>query len=153
MVLPNIFDKEVSESFISRIQQLTANSSPNWGKMNVSQMLAHSCVTYEYVLEPGKHKPAGAIMKFFLKTFVKSKVVGENPYPQNSPTGPDFVIKGDKDFETEKSRLINFIRKSQELGAGHFEKIESHSFGYLTATEWNNMFYKHLHHHLSQFGV
>ena len=34
-----------------------------------------------------------------------------------------------------------------------FEGKESNSFGPLTKGEWNNMFYKHLDHHLSQFGV
>jgi SRSO17 transposase len=49
--------------------------------------------------------------------------------------------------------LKAYIIKTQELGATHFEGKESHSFGTLTSTEWNNMFYKHLDHHLGQFGV
>lgn len=153
MALPDIFSKAVSDSFIARINQLTPDSKPLWGKMDVTQMLAHCNVTYEYVFEPDKHKPAGAIMKFFLKNFVKSKVVSDKAYPKNNPTGPDFIIKDNRDFSKEKERLIGFIKKSQELGADYFVKIPSHSFGYLTATEWNNMFYKHLEHHLAQFGV
>ena len=43
--------------------------------------------------------------------------------------------------------------KTQELGEAHFEGKESHSFGPLNKTEWNNMFYKHADHHLTQFGV
>ncbi|WP_306354160.1 hypothetical protein [Flavobacterium sp. '19STA2R22 D10 B1'] len=62
-------------------------------------------------------------------------------------------MTGDKDFELEKNRLINYIQKSQQLGENYFDGKDSHSFGKLTKTEWNNMFYKHLNHHLSQFGV
>jgi len=40
-----------------------------------------------------------------------------------------------------------------ELGEAHFDKKESHSFGVLTKGEWDTMFYKHLDHHLGQFGV
>ncbi|MCJ8164098.1 hypothetical protein MKJ04_04535 [Pontibacter sp. E15-1] len=37
--------------------------------------------------------------------------------------------------------------------SGNTHWQESHSFGRLSSQEWNNMFYKHLDHHLSQFGV
>jgi hypothetical protein len=49
--------------------------------------------------------------------------------------------------------LINYIKRTADLGESHFDGKESRSFGKLNITEWNNMFYKHLDHHLSQFGV
>ena len=92
-------------------------------------------------------------MKFILKLLVKNTVVSEKPYKKNTKTAPAFLIKYERNFDTEKLRLINYILKTQQLGENHFEGKESHSFGVLTKTEWNNMFYKHLDHHLSQFGV
>ncbi|MFM7017104.1 MAG: hypothetical protein ACKOX3_12335, partial [Bacteroidota bacterium] len=71
----------------------------------------------------------------------------------NSRTGPQFIIADERVFENEKSRLINHLQKTQQLGEKHFDGMESISFGKLNKTEWNNMFYKHLDHHLSQFGV
>ncbi|CAC9976917.1 hypothetical protein [Flavobacterium panici] len=68
-------------------------------------------------------------------------------------TAPQFIIAGDRDFELEKSRLISYILKTQELGENEFEGKESLSLGKLTTKEWNNMFAKHLDHHLSQFNV
>ncbi len=153
MPLPNIFDKQVADSMIIRIQKLTPDSKPLWGKMSVGQMLAHSNVTYGYVYEPELFKPTPGFMKLILKLFVKKIVVGEDPYKKNSQTAPDFKVKEDKDFQKEKDRLIGFILKTQALGANHFEGKASHSFGKLNATEWSNMFYKHLDHHLRQFGV
>jgi hypothetical protein len=58
-----------------------------------------------------------------------------------------------KNFEKEKNRLMGYLIKTQELGEAYFDQKESHSFGKLSKTEWSNMFYKHLDHHLSQFGV
>jgi len=153
MALPNIFTKEVSDEFIDRINKLTPESERQWGKMDVAKMLAHCCVTYEMVYEPGKHPKPNPLMGLILKLFVKKVVTGEKPFKKNSPTGPQFIMKSDKDFEAEKARLIGFIQKTQELGEDEFEGKESASFGVLTKTEWNNMFYKHLNHHLSQFGA
>ena len=56
-------------------------------------------------------------------------------------------------FEEEKEKIIDYINKTQELGATHFDGKESHSLGKLTINEWNNLFYKHIDHHLNQFGV
>lgn len=121
--------------------------------MSVEQMLAHCNVTYEMVYEPQKHKTPGGIAKFILKRFVKPKVVSEKSYSQNLPTAPQFLIKESKDFEFEKKRLIGFIQKTQQLGSEAFDGKESFSFGKLKSQEWNNMFAKHLNHHLAQFGV
>ncbi|RZJ50122.1 MAG: hypothetical protein EOO44_17000, partial [Flavobacterium sp.] len=79
--------------------------------------------------------------------------VNDKPYPKNSPTASQFIVNNERSFELEKTRLVNYITKTQELGENEFEGKESHSFGKLTASEWNNMFAKHLDHHLSQFGV
>ena len=56
-------------------------------------------------------------------------------------------------FDAERERLVAYLRRTRELGADHFDGKESHSFGPLTRTEWSNLFYKHLDHHLTQFGV
>jgi hypothetical protein len=152
MALPNIFTPEVSEKTIQRINSLAPESTPEWGKMSVDQMLAHLNVNYEMVYEDKYPKP-NFFMRIILKAFVKNIVVNEAPYKRNSGTAPAFVIKGNRNFTQEKERLIAFIRKTQQLGEDHFDGKESPSFGPLNKTEWNNMFYKHINHHLVQFGV
>lgn len=151
--MENVFDTKDAQNYIDRINNLTQETEGLWGKMTVDQMLAHCNVSYEMVYEPEKHKKPGAIAKFILKSFVKPKVVGEKAYTQNGPTAPQFIISERKNFEEEKKRLIGFIQKTQQLGTSAFEGKESFSFGKLKATEWNNMFAKHLNHHLSQFEV
>jgi hypothetical protein len=152
MALPDIFSKSVADDVIKRINNLTPATQPKWGKMSVAQMLAHCCVTYEMVYE-NKHPAPAGIMKLMLKLFVKNLVVTEKPYKHNSRTAPAFLITSEKEFNAEKARLVEYIKKTQQLGADHFDNKPSLSFGPLNKTEWNNMFYKHLDHHLTQFGV
>ena len=150
--MKNAFNPNDTELFINRIEKLTPTSKPNWGKMAVAQMLAHCNVTYEKIYD--QNQPASsAFKKLLLKLFVKNMVVGQKPYKKNGPTAPEFIIKDNRDFETEKKRLIAYINETQKLGASHFDGKESHSFGVLTQQEWSNMLSKHLEHHLTQFGV
>jgi hypothetical protein len=151
--MKNIFDKTVAEGLISRIDKLNTDSNRVWGSMDAAQMLAHCNVTYEMIYEEGRHPKAKGFKKFILKMFIKPIVVTEKTYKKNSPTAPAFIVKSDKNFDDEKERLVNYIRKTSELGTAHFEGKESNSFGVLNSTEWNNMLFKHLDHHLSQFGV
>ena len=148
----NIFEKRVTDGLIDRVNQLTPTTPNLWGKMNVGQMLAHCNVIYETTYE-NKHSPPNAFMKFLLKMFAKPMVVGSKPYKKNSRTAPQFVVKESKNFEVEKERLIRYLKKTQELGEAHFHNADYPSFGRLTKEEWSNLFYKHLDHHLQQFGV
>ena len=150
--MKNVFDKTVTDELIGRINKLTTDSKPLWGKMSVDQMLAHCNVTYEFEYEDKHPKPKG-FKKWIIKLLAKNLVVGEKPYKKNSRTAPEFIMVDKKNFETERDRLISYLKKTQELGEDHFDGKDSHSFGPLTKTEWSNMFYKHLDHHLNQFGV
>jgi hypothetical protein len=150
--MTNIFNQANAAEIINRINKLNPATQPLWGKMAVGQMLAHCNVTYELVYEDIHPKP-NAFKKFILKLLVKNIVVNEKPFKKNERTAPEFLIKDNKSFDAEKKRLIDNINKTQQLGEPYFDGKVSHAFGKLTKTEWNNMFYKHLNHHLTQFGV
>tara|TARA_R110002020_G_scaffold35408_7_gene106840 strand:+ start:95 stop:547 length:453 start_codon:yes stop_codon:yes gene_type:complete len=150
--MKSIFDRKVHEDTIRRINSLTPESTPLWGKMSVDQMLAHCCVAYEMAYTD-KHPKSNALVRFLLRSFVKKAVVNEKPYPKNSRTAPVFIIADRRDFDVEKNRLISFVNKTYEYGPTYFDGKESISFGPMTTQEWNNQFYKHLDHHLTQFGV
>ncbi len=150
--MKSVFNLNDTEELKERINSLNPNSIGMWGKMNIAQMLAHCNVSYEMAFE-NKHPKPNAIMRFILKNFVKSTVVGDKPYKKSSQTAPAFIITDSRDFENEKKRLIAYIEKTRDLGENYFDGKESLSFGVLNKTEWNTMFYKHLDHHLNQFGV
>jgi hypothetical protein len=150
--MKSVFNLNDSNEILNRINLLTPETKGVWGKMTVAQMLAHCNVTYEMAYE-NIHPEPNSFVKLMLKLFVKKSVVGETPYKKSIQTAPAFIIKEDKDFSKEKERLIAYVKKTFELGESHFEGRKSLSFGALNKTEWNNMFYKHLDHHLMQFGV
>lgn len=150
--MKNIFHPQITQELIDRINELTPETTPRWGIMRVDQMMAHCSVAYEMVYTDKYPRP-NMLMRFFLKAFIKNSVVGEKPYPRNGRTAPAFVIEERRDFETEKALLIGYLAKTRDLGISYFEGKESLSFGALTAEEWNTLFYKHLDHHLTQFGA
>ena len=150
--MKDIFDSQEIDATVVRIEKLKPATQPLWGKMSADQMLAHCNVLYEMTYE-NRHPKPNKFTKMMLKLFVKKAVVGPKPYRKNNRTASQFLVTDTKNFVEEKARLRDYLRKTQSLGGDYFEDKESHSFGKLTKQEWNTMFYKHLDHHLSQFGV
>ncbi|MFC2109525.1 DUF1569 domain-containing protein [Bacteroidota bacterium] len=149
--MENIFENKTTHNLIDRINNLSHDCIPIWGEMNVAQMLAHSSVMFDYVYN--SHEKPNKLKQFLLRIFIKPMVVGKKPYKRLSRTAPEFLITDERYFEIEKEKLIDYIKKTQQLGVEYFEGKESHSFGKLTAKEWSTTFYKHLDHHLTQFAV
>jgi hypothetical protein len=150
--MKSVFNPTDVAELTDRINKLTPESERLWGKMAIGQMLAHCNVTYEMVYT-NKHPKPNFLMRLILKSIVKPTVCGPTPYKRNLRTAPAFLIAGDRDFEVEKKRLLDHIDQTLQLGERHFDGKESLSFGKLSVAEWNTMFYKHLNHHLEQFGV
>ncbi len=154
--MPNIFERDVAEALVTRIERLTAGSEGRWGKMTVDQMLAHCSVPFDMVYDPeyeAENPRPNAVVRFLLRLLVKPTVVGPKPYKRNIRTAPAFVIEGGRDFAEEQRKLAEYVRRVQSDGASAFEGRESPSFGPLTAAEWSTLFHKHTDHHLQQFGV
>ncbi len=153
MTILNIFDPKTTELLTERMNKLTAQTMPQWGKMTVGQMLAHCSVAYDQAFDPNTKRPPMPI-RFLLKLLLKRKLTdATTPYKKNSGTAPAFLITDAREFEKEKVKLLGHIQKVEKLGENYFENKEAISFGKMTADEWNNLFYKHLDHHLTQFGV
>ena len=81
----------------------------------------------------------------------KSKLWDETPYKQGLPTDPTFIMTGqEKVFEQEKEAVLQMIGRFTEANiAGERHPV----FGKLSKENWSKATWKHLDHHLKQFGV
>ena len=149
MEVLNLFDPSVKQAIIDRINKLTPESKAQWGKMNVSQMLAH--VQKPIGIAFGTHQPKGSFLLRMIGPLFKTKLWNETPYKQSLPTDPTFIMTGsDRDFEKEKQELLKMVNSFSESSiVGETHPV----FGKLTKENWSKATWKHLDHHLKQFGV
>ena len=152
MNIQNIYSSTVAEQFTERINKLSPSTQNQWGKMNASQMMAHCNVSYDMAFNEN-YKKSSPFLRFILKNLAKKGLVNENPLKKNSSTATEMVIKGLKDFNEEKSKLISNVKNLVAKGENYFHLKDHPGFGVMTKQEWNNFYYKHLDHHLTQFGV
>ncbi|HEY0433692.1 MAG TPA: hypothetical protein VGC95_07465, partial [Chitinophagaceae bacterium] len=113
MIARNLFDPAVKQEIINRIEKLTPASVPLWGKMNVSQMLAHLELPVGVAL--GSHKLRRTLMGRIFGPMVKSMLYNEKPFKRSMPTDPSFITFGqEKDFYKEKQALLDMVGNFSE---------------------------------------
>ncbi len=148
----NLFNKTDVTGILARIETLTPGMERQWGKMNVSQMLAHCNASLETAMGLDFSERLGFIGRFFGK-LLKPKYFSEMPFPKNGTTDKKYIIKGNPDFETEKAKAILHIQKFYEGGPAMCTQYPHAFFGELAPEEWAIMQWKHFDHHLRQFGA
>ncbi|WP_462249870.1 DUF1569 domain-containing protein [Ferruginibacter sp.] len=148
MEVKNLFDASTKQDIINRINKLTPQSPAQWGKMNVAQMLAHCQMPLG--VATGKHKLKSNFLLSLLGPFFKNKLFNEEPFKRNLPTDKSFIIVNPQEFEKEKQNLIDMINS---FSAASMSGEKHPFFGRLTNEEWSKGTWKHLDHHLIQFGV
>lgn len=148
MEVKNLFEPAVKQSIIERFNKLTPESKQLWGKMNVAQMLHHCQLPISAAY--GTIKPKGNFLLRLIGPLFKSVLYNEKPYKQGLPTDKSYIISDEKDFEKEKKELLKLIEKFSETA---ITDLPHPVFGRMTKEQWSKATWKHLDHHLKQFGV
>ncbi len=147
----SLYDPAVYEECLSRLETIDASTEPQWGSMTAAQMMAHCAEIVEVTNgKPLENTPF--IVKLF-KGMIRNLVVNEKPYKKNSQTHPQYKQTRDKDFDTEKKRLLGALETFHHMDEAQIAAVKHPLFGTMTKQEKGWSMYKHLDHHLTQFGA
>lgn len=149
--MKSLFDPGDRQALIRRLEALQPDAPRQWGKMAPAQMLCHCAIALETGTgdRPMQQKLIGKI----LMPFFKKKLLGDRAFDRNSPTDPSFVVRNDCDFTAERTRLIALIERFAQRGPASAATQTHAFFGRLTGEQWGELMYKHIDHHLQQFGT
>jgi hypothetical protein len=148
----NLFEAATMEEIKERMSWLAPDSKRQWGKMNPAQALAHCCGGMEMAV--GDIVPPRMLLGRIIGRMVKPLALGnDEPMRRNSPTAKDLVVQDERDLGTERERLYGLIDRFAAAGPVGCTTHPHSFFGRLTPDEWATLMYKHLDHHLRQFGV
>lgn len=150
--MQTLFDQKVYQEVLTRVDNLTENSKPKWGTMDVAQMVKHCQMPL--MVASGKMEvteKVGLLKKMVFKLY-KPMMYNDKKWPENITTPTDFKVTGAPVFETERDQLkttmYEFHNKALNM---HWPKHPF--FGKFSTDQWGKMQYKHLDHHLRQFEV
>lgn len=150
--MKNLFEAATVNEVKDRIALLKPDSQRLWGKMNAPQAVAHCSAGVELAL--GDKTPPRVFIGRLLGWIVKPLALrDEEPMRRNSPTIQELVVQDERDLGTERQRLLGLIDRFAAGGPARCTTHPHSFFGRLTPEQWAILMYKHLDHHLRQFGV
>lgn len=150
-----IADEPVLTSLVERLNQLRPDTQRRWGTLTAGEMLCHLGDAHESVLgvrvPPGK--PSSGVPRPILKWLILYTPI---PWPKGAKTRPgvDPKLDGTRpgDFEQGRLRAVSSLKRlatadPASLATSHF------MFGPMAARDWHRWAYRHICHHLRQFGL
>ena len=149
--MKNLFEAQAVDEVTQRINALNASSPRQWGKMNVAQMMAHCSAALD--MATGELNLPRIFIGRLLAPFVKPIFTNEKPFSQNNPTDKKLVVADQRDFPREQEQLKLKVQQFHDGGEAKCTRHPHPFFGALTPQEWARGMYKHLDHHLRQFGA
>jgi hypothetical protein len=151
--MKNLFDPAVVNEVKTRLGKLEPQSVRHWGKMTAPQMLAHCSGPMQWAV--GEIVPEkGDLLVRLIGRIVKPLVLrNDDPMRKNVPTANSLIVSDQRDLATERDRLSQLIDKFAASGPAGCTKNSHPFFGKMTPDQWAIILYKHLDHHLRQFGT
>ena len=148
----NLFQTPRIEEVKDRLLRLKPDSPRQWGVMTPTQALAHCSAGLEMAM--GRICPPRLLIGRILGRVVKPIAFrDEEPLRRNVATAKELIAPDGLNFETEQRRLSDAIDRFAAAGPAGCSTHPHFFFGRLTPDEWAVLTYKHLDHHLRQFGV
>jgi hypothetical protein len=150
--MKNLFEPAAAEEVKARLMSLRPDSARLWGRMSAPQAVAHCSGGMQMAL--GDTRPrrmmAGRIFGWIIKPLALGN---DQPMRRNTPTVPEIVVADERDLDAERQRLLVLIDRFAAAGPAGCTTYPHSFFGRLTPQEWAVLMYKHLDHHLRQFGA
>lgn len=149
----SILNESDLREILARLENLTPETKQKWGKMSAHETIVHLSDPMRVALGT---RPV-AFRKSILSMWpMKTLMLNYLPFPKNAPTAREFV-QGDKgtkpvDFAADMKELLKNIEQFHTL-KDKDELPLNPVFGKLTAGQWASLQWKHIDHHLKQFGL
>ena len=151
-MMKNLWQPDSVQELKDRISRLRPDSPRLWGRMTPAQALAHCTIAME--LACGDRRPPRMLIGRLIGSASKKKAFQPaEPMRRNSPTIPGFQVADDRDLPAERAKLTSIIDRFAAAGPVGCTDHPHSFFGRLTPDEWSMWMYKHIDHHLKQFGV
>lgn len=148
--MPTLANAAARDALIARLERLSPDASAAWGRMTAPLMLAHLSDALRMGLGDLPVKPKR-------KTIAQNAVVkwlffNVLPFPKDAPTAAELISRTPEPWDAERANLIALIHRSSSADASMMRPPHP-LFGQLTGSQWGQLTWKHVDHHLRQFGV
>jgi uncharacterized protein DUF1569 len=137
------------KELLERLERLTPEATPLWGTMTAPQMLAH--LADWMLMAKGERKVALRNLPVRYPP-LKQLLIYWLPFPKGVPTSPELIGRKPLEWAIERAAVRKHVQSFEKLDPKMIWP-EHPVFGKMTPQAWCVFAYRHMDHHLRQFGI
>jgi hypothetical protein len=145
----SLMNASARQELLDRLEGLAPDAAPRWGTMSAPRMLAHLADWMLMARGELKTAPKDKVLQY---PPLKQLAIYWLPIPKNLPTAPELIARGPGEWSSELRDLCGQLEAVVRRGPGGVAAIHP-AFGRMTAKGWGVLVYRHMDHHLRQFGA
>lgn len=150
--MKNLFEAATVEEVKQRLASLGPGSERQWGTMTPAQAVAHCSASLEWAV--GDTFPPRMFVGRIIGGMIKGMVLRDDqPMRRNSPTVKTLIVQDDRNLTAEQTRFCALVDRFAAGGPQGCTRHPHSFFGRMTPDQWAILMYKHIDHHLRQFGA
>ena len=148
--MPTIFDTDTRVRLLGRIERLSPNTHRQWGKMSPAEMQVHIGDGLRIALGTKHCAPKNGPLKWPpVRWLVIHSLI---PWPKGAPTAPELLNPATAAWDADSAQLLADIKVITAHGEAH-DWAPHPAFGKLSGHSWGVLMWRHIDHHLRQFGL
>jgi hypothetical protein len=144
----SLSDARARQNLVDRLERLSPEAKALWGKMSAPQMLAHLADWMLMAKGELKTAPKNRGLGF---PPVKQLAIYWLPFPKGVPTAPELISRKPLAWTVERAAVREHVLSFETLNPAVWP--EHPVFGEMTPRAWCVLGYRHMDHHLRQFGA
>lgn len=148
--MKSLFDLQSRSEIVRRMRSIGPESPRRWGRMDVTQMVAHMTDQMHHTLGDYPCAPVPGLLSIPPVKWLAIYVV---PWPKGRVKGPPGAfLRKPGAWDEDIAELIGLVERfGVRDPAGSWP--DHALFGPMTGRDWGVFCYKHQNHHLRQFGA
>ena len=145
----SLLDAKDRESVLARLSRLKPDARPIWGRFTPGAMICHVTTGVGQGLGEVELDPPSGPLTHWPLNWLAIHVI---PFPKNAAAAPDMLLRASTTFDADMATLRRMIQRYADQDPER-KWPESRVFGRISGRSWGVLQYKHLDHHLRQFGL
>lgn len=148
MPVGTLLDDAQRTQLLQRLRRVRPDATPAWGTLNAPRMVCHLADQLRVALGDVPCKP---VHNLATRTLLKHLVcnTGFSPPRGKVQTAPEMLASRPATWEADLDACAALVER---VGTGAAHAVHP-MFGPLTPEQWGRLCWKHIDHHLVQFGV
>lgn len=147
--MKSIWHDEARQELHDRVERVTWDAPAVWGRFTPPTMICHLADSLKMAMGDLKVAPKHLPIRY---PPLKQLIIYVAPFPRSAPTAPELLTRAPQEWANDVADVQALLDRAASSRTTD-SWPEHPAFGELSKRAWGVLIYRHMDHHLKQFGA